>query len=85
MLDRIQRHIVEQTVVSALGLQILDVPVPQTAVFAEQVIEVPKIFLQDTSPQRSIRPAAAGGTVGGSAVGFSVFLCHPAAFCRADR
>ena len=55
--DRIERHIVEQTVVSAPGLQILDVPVPQMVeqlldVFRrldievpEQVIEVPKVSL----------------------------------------
>ena len=63
-------HIVEQTVVSAPGLQILDVPMPQMGdqlvdvfkiidtslpIFAEQVIGVPKIFLQDTSPQRSVQ------------------------------
>ena len=69
MVDRVQRHILEQTVVSALGLQILDVPMPQMGdqlvdvfkiidtslpVSAEQVIEVPKIFLQDTFPQRSV-------------------------------
>ena len=53
--DRVQRHIVEQTVVSAPGLQILNVPMPQmedqllsllTALDSfvpEQVIEVPKI------------------------------------------
>ena len=68
MLDRIQRHILEQTVVSAPGLQILDVPKPQMGdqlvdvlkiidtslpVFTEQVIDVPKVFLQDTIPQCS--------------------------------
>ena len=69
VVDRLQRHIVEQTVDSAPGLQILDAPVPQMGdqlaevlkiiymslpVFAEQVIEVPKINLQDIIPQRSV-------------------------------
>ena len=57
VVDRVQRHILEQTVVSAPGLQILDVPVPQMEdqlVDVFKVIEVPKIFLHDTFPQRSV-------------------------------
>ena len=62
VVDRVQRHILEQTVVSAPGLQILDAPVPQmvdqllsllTALDSfvpEQVIEVPKISTPSRCP-----------------------------------
>ena len=62
--DRVQRHIVEQTVVSAPGLQfILDCPVPQMvdqllsllapldSFVPEQVIEVPKISTPSRCPR----------------------------------
>ena len=99
VVDRVQRHILGQTLVSAPGLQILDVPVPQMGdqlvdvlkiidtsppCFAEQVIEVPKIFHQDTTPQPSVLRRPQLAEQVGSAVGFSVILCRPA-FCRADR
>ena len=66
VVDRVQRHILEQTV-SALGLQILDAPVPQlvdqlvTALshvdsfVPEQVIEVPKISLPPCRPRTALR------------------------------
>ena len=81
--------------------QNLEVPVPQMgeqlpdvlqffASFlpgvAEQVLEVPKIFL-DTTPQRlgdHLRQPADGGTVGACA-DCRVLFFAPAAYCRADR
>ena len=67
---------------------LLDVPVPQMVdqlvdvlkffdkSFAEQVVEVPKIPLQDGVPHR--------GTAGGSA-DCRVLILSPAAECRAER
>ena len=53
-------------------MQIIDVPVPQVGnqvvPVAEQVIDVPKIFLEDLLPFATfVSRSAAGGTVGGSA------------------
>ena len=78
--ERVQRHFVEQIVDSVPGLSVLGAPVPQEKQLAdvlmlfdtmmpdvEQVIEVPKIILDQVSQRSSLRGSAAGGTVGGSA------------------
>ena len=46
MVDKVPRHILEQTVVSAGGLQILDVPMSQ---MEDQLVDVLKIMF---SPSR---------------------------------
>ena len=64
--ERVQRHFVEQLVEPVREVPVLDAPVPQMVdqlvdvlkIFnrglAEQVIEVPKVTLQDVVPQRAV-------------------------------
>ena len=64
--ERVPRHTVEQMADVAPMVQILDAPVPQMVEhvvdvlktfdrgLAEQVIEVPKVTLQDVVPQRAV-------------------------------
>ena len=66
--ERVQRHFVEQLVEPVRGVPVLDAPVPQMVdhlvdvlkIFdrglTEQVIEVPKVTLQDVVPERAVRP-----------------------------
>ena len=56
--ERVQRHTVEQIVDSAPGLPTLDAPVPlmvEQLVEVLQVIDVPKIILEDIPPRISVR------------------------------
>ena len=92
-----QRHTVDQIVDAVPGLPRLDVPVPRTVEqlvdvlqlfdaltpVAEQVIDVPKIFMERIPPRTSVREAADSGTVGGSAHRY-VFFFAPAVDCGAD-
>ena len=77
--ERVQRHAVQQIGDSAPFLPSLDVPVLLMGeqlvevsklldvAVPEQVLEVPKIFVDDIPPRLSAREPTAGGTVGGSA------------------
>ena len=63
--ERVQRHFVEQLVEPVRGVPVLDAPVPQMVEYMvdvlkiidrglpEQVIEVPKVTLQDVVPLRA--------------------------------